>query len=38
MRLYSNPDNEIGTYGVWEVMINNHQLANVSDGGRFTGV
>jgi len=38
LRLHPNPDNEIGAYAVWEVMINNHQLANVADGGRFTGV
>lgn len=36
--LYSHPQNEIGAYGQWEVMINNHQLANVGDAGRFTGV
>lgn len=32
------PGNAIGTYSIWEVMINNHQLANVADAGRFTGV
>lgn len=37
-RLYAAPDNEIGAYARWVVMINNHQLANVGDGGRFTGV
>jgi hypothetical protein len=36
--LYPAPDNEIGEYGRWLVMINNHQLANVGDAGRFTGV
>ena len=30
--------NDIGEFAVWEVMINNHQLANVADAGRFTGV
>jgi len=32
------PGNAIGDYSIWEVLINNHQLANVADGGRFTGV
>lgn len=32
------PGNAIGAYAVWDVLINNHQLANVGDGGRFTGV
>lgn len=32
------PGNAIGAYAVWDVLINNHQLANVADGGRFTGV
>lgn len=36
--LASLPNNEIGAYAQWEVMINNHQLANVGDAGRFTGV
>lgn len=36
--LYPAPDNEIGEFGRWLVMINNHQLANVGDAGRFTGV
>lgn len=38
MRLAPLPNNEIGAYSVWEVMINNHQLANIGDAGRFTGV
>lgn len=38
VRLHSLPNNEIGAYSQWEVMINNHQLANVGDAGRFTGV
>lgn len=37
-RLAPLPNNAIGTYGVWEVVINNHQLANIADGGRFTAV
>lgn len=32
------PNNAIGAYSQWDVMINNHQFANVADGGRFTGV
>lgn len=32
------PNNAIGAYSVWEVLINDHQLANVADGGRATGV
>lgn len=36
--LHAAPDNEIGAYARWEVLINNHQLANVGDAGRFTGV
>lgn len=36
--LWPAPNNAIGAYSIWEVLINNHQLANVSDGGRFTGV
>lgn len=36
--LYPAPDNEIGEYARWLVMINNHQFANVGDAGRFTGV
>ena len=32
------PENVIGDYSIWEVMINNHQLANVGDAGRFTAV
>jgi hypothetical protein len=38
MGLAKFPNNEIGTYGVWEVMINNHILANVDDAGRMTAV
>lgn len=38
VRLAPLPRNEIGQYAIWEVMINNHQLANVGDAGRFTGV
>jgi len=37
-RLAPLPNNAIGTYAVWEVMINNHQLANIADAGRFTPV
>jgi hypothetical protein len=29
---------EIGTYAVVEVLINNHELANIADGGRLTAV
>lgn len=36
MRLSAIPNNAIGQYAVWDVMINNHQLANIADGGRFT--
>lgn len=32
------PGNAVGNYAVWEVLINNHQLANIGDAGRFTGV
>ena len=38
MRLAPLPNNAIGAYGIWEVMINNHQLANIADAGRFTPV
>lgn len=38
MRLANRPDNEIGEFGVWEVLINNHGYANVADAGRATGV
>jgi hypothetical protein len=38
IRVHPRVDNEIGEYAIWEVMINNHALANVADGGRFTGV
>lgn len=30
--------NEVGEFAVWEVLINNHQLANVDDAGRTTAV
>lgn len=36
--LYSHIENETGASAIWEVMINNHQLANVGDAGRFTSV
>jgi hypothetical protein len=32
------PKNEIGAYAVLEVLINNHMLAQVGDGGRSTAV
>lgn len=38
IRLAPIPGNEIGEFSVWEVMINNHQLANVGDAGRMTAV
>ena len=38
VRLHARPDNAIGEYAVWEVMINNHMLVNVADAGRFTGI
>lgn len=38
MGVYPAVDNEIGEYARWLVMINNHQMANVADAGRFTGV
>jgi len=38
VRLHPAPGNDIGDYSLWEVMINNHQLANVADAGRITGV
>ena len=38
IRVHGRIGNEIGAYAIWEVMINNHDLANVNDGGRFTGV
>lgn len=38
MGLSKTPGNEIGAYSVWDVMINNHILANVDDGGRMTAV
>ena len=33
-----SPKNEIGAYSVVEVLINNHELANIADGGRLTAV
>ena len=38
MGFSKNPKNEIGAYSVVEVLINNHQLANIADGGRLTAV
>lgn len=38
MGFSKNPKNEIGAYAVVEVLINNHQLANIADGGRLTAV
>lgn len=38
MRLWPAAGNDIGDFSEWEVMINNHQFANVGDAGRFTGV
>ncbi len=38
LRLAPIPNNAIGQYGVWEVLINNHQFANIGDAGRFTAV
>lgn len=38
VRLHPVANNAIGAYAQWEVMINNHQLANVADGGRFSVV
>lgn len=37
-RLAPLPNNAIGANAVWEVMINDHQLANTADAGRFTPV
>lgn len=37
-RLAPLPNNAIGTYAVWEVTINNHQLGNVTDAGNVTPV
>lgn len=37
-RLAPLPGNAIGDYAVWECRINNHQLANVADAGRFSPV
>lgn len=37
-RLAPIPGNAVGDYAVWECRINNHQLANVGDAGRFTTV
>lgn len=36
--LHNSPANAIGAYAQWEVLINNHQLANVADAGRFDGI
>lgn len=36
--LHNVANNAIGAYSQWEVLINDHQLANVADAGRFTGV
>jgi hypothetical protein len=38
IRLFPRVDNELGAYAIWEVMLNNHMLANVGDAGRFTAV
>lgn len=38
LRLASLPNNAIGQYAVWEVLINDHQFANIADGGRITPV
>jgi hypothetical protein len=38
IRFSALPNNEIGTYAVMDVTINNHQFANIADGGRFTAV
>lgn len=38
MRLHPAIDNEVGEFARWEVMINNHILANVDDAGRMTAV
>jgi hypothetical protein len=32
------PKNEIGAYAVVEVLVNNHVLANIADGGRLTAI
>jgi hypothetical protein len=32
------PKNEIGAYSVVEVLVNNHVLANIADGGRLTAI
>lgn len=37
VRLHNRVNNALGAYAIWEVMINNHMLANVGDAGRFTG-
>lgn len=37
-RLANIPGNAIGAYAVWEVLINNHQLANIANTGRLTAV
>lgn len=38
MGFHAAPDNEIGEFARLEIMINNHQLANIGDAGRFTAV
>ena len=38
MSFGKGPKNEIGAYAVLEVLINNHTLANIADGGRLTAV
>lgn len=35
--LHSAPDNAIGEYARWEVLINNHAFAQAADAGRATG-
>jgi hypothetical protein len=32
------PKNEIGAYATLEVLVNNHVLANIADGGRLTAI
>lgn len=32
------PKNEVGAYAVVEVLVNNHVLANIADGGRLTAI
>lgn len=38
MGFSKNPIKEIGAYAVVEVLVNNHTLANIADGGRLTAV